>query len=67
MSNDPQLDSVLLLEIHPANLLSFGPKTKARALEPRKGPPTVSSIPWQGRMSKGATLSLGTFAVRSAG
>ncbi len=34
MSNYPQLDSVLLLEIHPANLLSFGPKTKALALGP---------------------------------
>jgi len=34
MSNDPLLDSVLLLEIHPVNLLSFGPKTKALALGP---------------------------------
>ena len=31
------------------------------------GPPTVSSITWQGRMSKGATFSHGTIAVRPVG
>ena len=31
------------------------------------GPPTVSSISWQGRMSKGATFSHGTIAVGPVG
>ena len=34
MSHDHLPDSVLLLEIHPANLLSFGPGTKASRLGP---------------------------------